>query len=124
MNPSRGKAPAEIQASPERSPEFRDGFPTVLRRDDWFTAVMLPVGAMTGVILLFALWTTDRLLIPGYSANHGTGDVILFGAVIGSTSIIGPAVWSAVFLLTFLLVGGTLGLLTGKSLGRLAHWRT
>jgi hypothetical protein len=124
MNASRGPAPVETQSSPERSPEFCDGFPPVLRRDDWFTAIMLPVGAMTGVILLFALWTTDRLLIPGYSTNHGTADVILLGTAIGSTDAVGPAVWCVGFLLLFLLIGGTLGLLCGKSLSRLAHWRT
>jgi hypothetical protein len=123
MNPSRGTAPAEIQASPERSPEFRDGFPPVVRRDDWFTAVMLPVGAMTGVILLFALWTTDRLIIPGYSLNQADGNVVLFGTPIGSTEVVGPAVWGTGFLLIFLLVGSAFGMLAGKALSRMAHWR-
>jgi hypothetical protein len=124
MNPSRGTAPAEAQASPEQSPEFRDGFPPVLRRDDWFTAVLLPVGAVTGVILLFALWTTDRLLMPGYSGNYADSNVLLFGVAIGSTDVVGPAVWGIGFLLIFLLVGSAFGLLAGKALGRLAHWRT
>lgn len=124
MNPSRGTAPAEVPASPERSPEFRDGFPPVLRRDDWFTAVMLPVGAMTGVILLFALWTTDRLIIPGYSINHADGNVVLFGTPIGSTTVVGSVFWCVGFLLIALLLGSGIGLLSGKALGRLAHWRT
>jgi hypothetical protein len=79
---------------------------------------------MTGVILLFALWTTDRLIVPGYTSNSTDRNIWLFGMAIGSADVVGPAVWSAGFLLISLLVGGTLGLLAGKALGRLAHWRT
>jgi hypothetical protein len=123
MNASASRAPVEADMSPEQSPEIA-GVPPVLRRDDWFTAVILPVGAMAGVILLFTLWTTDRLMIAGYSSPHADNTVTLFGFAIGSTDIIPPAVWGIAFLVVFTFAGGVIGLLAGKGIGRLAHWRT
>ena len=110
--------------SPERSPENRDGLLTHLRHDDWFTAVLLPIGAMTGIIVLFALWTTDRLIIPGISNRAPQGDITLFGLVVGSTDLAPLALWVAVLLAVFVLIGAGLGMLAGKAIGRLSRWGT
>lgn len=124
MSASREPAPVEPYSSPERSPEVRDGFPPVLRRDDWFTAFLLPIGAISGVILLFALWTTDRLVIPGYTHKAPDADVTLFGVTVGSTELAHPAVWGIALLLVFTIVGAAIGLLAGRLIGRLAHLGT
>ena len=122
MNPFRGAAPIESSTSPERSPEIRDELPIALRRNDWFTAVLLPVGAMAGVIVLFALWTTDCLIVPGFSTTQSEGPVTLFGVAIGSTEIAAATVWVIVLLTVFILIGAALGLLAGKGIGRLSQW--
>ncbi len=114
----------ELSASPERSPEMRDEAPLALRRNDWFTAVLLPVGAMAGVIVLFALWTTDTLIVPGYSGARPGSNITLFGVVIGSIEIAPAVAWVIALLIVFILVGSVFGLLAGKGLGRLTQWGT
>ena len=116
--------PAERPMVPDSSPESSPHAPATPRLDGAFTAVMIPLGAFAGIILLFALWTTDQLIIPGLSTEGVNDEVLLLNVRIGSTALIHAAVWGAGFLLVFILAGGALGFAVGKGLDRLARWGT
>lgn len=98
--------------------------PPPSRPDGAFTAVLLPLGAVAGVILLFALWTTDQLVIPGPADRPAAQAVEVFGLRVGSTESVPQAVWAGGFLLLAALLGGGLGLAAGKLLDRLSRWGT
>jgi len=107
--------------SPSESPEPAS-HPAL--RHELFTAVFLPIGAIAGIILMFAALTTEILVIPGFTSKHSETSVSLLDLQLGSTDNVHQYVWGIGFLATFVTVGSVLGHLAGKGLDRLSHWRT
>ena len=107
--------------SPSDSPE-PSSHPNL--RHDLFTAVFLPIGAIAGIILMFAVLTTEILVIPGLTSKHSETTVTLLDLPLGTTDNVHQYVWGIGFLATFAAVGSVLGYLAGKGLDRLTHWRT
>lgn len=106
---------------PHVSPE-REEPPTPSRlRDDWITAVLLPLGAFAGLIVLFALGTTGRLVVAGVTEPRDDGLVSVFGTAIGSTDVLPGWLWASGWLALFVGVGGTLGFLAGNLLRRMVR---
>ena len=91
--------------SPPVSEEVSHETPPTVRQDDSYTAVLIPLGAVAGMILLFALWTTDNLVIPGYSQRQANNDVVLFEMKLGSTDAVHHHVWGIGFVTVFVGVG-------------------
>jgi hypothetical protein len=92
--------------------------------DGAFAAVMIPLGLVAGLIVVFALWTTEKIVIPQFTHKSADGDVRFFGAPIGSTELIHHNVWGIGFIVVFAAMGGGLGYLIGKGLDRLSGWGT
>ncbi|MSR52152.1 MAG: hypothetical protein EXS09_02550 [Gemmataceae bacterium] len=107
--------------SPPESPQPSQ-HPTL--RHDLFTAVLLPIGAIAGIIFTFALLTTERLVIPGYTGEHSSDRVSFLDLHLGTTDTVHHYVWGIGFLAIFSGVGTVLGFLAGKGMGRLTHWKT
>jgi hypothetical protein len=109
---------------PPASPQSIEELPPRVRRDGWFTAVFVPVGAAAAVIVLFGLWTTEILVLPGYTGQLAKDDVVFAEVKLGSTNDVHRHIWAIGFLLSFLGIGGAIGLLIGKGMGRLSRWGT
>ena len=107
--------------SPSESPEPAS-HPKL--QHDLFTAILLPCGAVAGLILLFAMFSTDRLIIPGLLSPDSGEEVRLFDVPIGSTVSIHENVWGACFAVILVGLGSAVGMLLGRLLGKIAHWRT
>jgi len=107
--------------SPPESPEPTQ-HPSL--RHDLFTAVLLPIGAIAGMIFTFALLTTERLAIPGLTQKDSQANVTLLDIHLGTTDNVHQYVWGIGFLAIFTGAGSVLGFLAGKGMGRLTHWGT
>lgn len=107
--------------SPAESPEPLQ-HPTL--QHDLFTAIFLPIGAIAGVIFTFALLTTGRLVIPGFTEKPSIDTVTFLDVRVGTTDNVHQYVWGLGFLVAFAAVGSALGYLAGKAMGRLTHWGT
>lgn len=107
--------------SPSESPE-PSSQPAL--RQELFTAVFIPTGAIAGIILLFAVLTTEILVIPGFTPKHSETTVSLLDIQLGSTDNVHQYIWGIGFLATFVAVGSAIGYVAGKGLDRLSHWRT
>ena len=94
------------------------------RLDGAFAAVMIPLGLVAGLILVFALWTTDQIVIPEFTHKSPGTEVKFLGVQIGSTSVIHHNVWGVGFILLLTLLGGGIGYLIGKGLDRLSQLGT
>jgi hypothetical protein len=109
---------------PVPSPDSSPHPPPPPRIGGAFTAVLIPLGAIAAIILLFALWTTDHLLIPGLGHKTAGTDVRLFGVRLGAAGDRDAIIWGIGIVTVFALAGGGLGFLAGKGLDRLSRWGT
>jgi len=92
--------------------------------DGAFAAVLIPLGLVAGLILVFALWTTDQIVIPNFTHQSSESAVTFVGLQIGSTEIIHHNVWGIAFIVLFAILGGGVGYLIGKGLDRLSNLGT
>jgi len=94
------------------------------RVDGAFAAVLIPLGLVAGLILVFALWTTDQIVIPNFTNKSSESAVTFVGLQVGSTDLVHHNVWGITFIVLFSLLGGGVGYLIGKGLDRLSQLGT